>query len=222
MPAIGRFYEFSWTNWVSYASASVYISRDNGENWTFVSSVGNDDTPDKVNYYFWPITGPIASQCQLKFSQGGEYVAFDLYSSVFEITDDPAISYFSQDTAAIDQVCTASINLSALVSTIQAHSADTYFDTTSKVGRVVVFYNQYEGRQVKKLSYESPSFATNVSWSSYARDGTWEKNKVIVYNHEGATHTLPRTALGASEDIVRVGSYQIVGSYVNTMVLNRG
>jgi len=220
MPAIGRFYEFSWMNWLNYSQASVYISRDNGENWDFVSSVNNDDTPDKVNYYFWPIIGPTAAQCQLKFTQveGG----VELFSSVFEITDDPAISYFSRDYVAVDQVCTASINLSVLVSTVQAHSADTYFDTTSKVGRVVIFYNQYEGRQVKKLSYESPSFTTNVSWSSYARDGTWEKNKVIVYNHEGATHTLPRSALGASEDIVRVGSYQIVGSYRNTMVLNRG
>ena len=114
-----------------------------------------------------------------------------------------SLSYFSANNVLDGTSVVSYINWTDLVTAIQNDYVDTYFDSTSKITRAdVYYYQQPDGRQVKQIRHTGSFLTGNVSWSSFARDGTWAKNRIMVYNHDGATHNLTRAAIGTSEDIV--------------------
>lgn len=92
-----------------------------------------------------------------------------------------------------------------LVETIQNKGADTYFDTTSEISRAVVFYTHQDGRQNKRIVHTAPNYTAAVSWPSGARDGTWQKTVVKVYDTNNAVAVLSRSDMDSSHDLVHSG-----------------
>jgi hypothetical protein len=92
-----------------------------------------------------------------------------------------------------------------LVETIQNKGADTYFDTTSEISRAVVFYTHQDGRQNKRVVHTAPNYTASVSWPSGARDGTWQKTVVKVYDTNNAVAVLSRSDMDSSHDLIHSG-----------------
>jgi len=122
-----------------------------------------------------------------------------------ELESTPRISYFSQGSVADGTMVTSYINRDELVTAIQADSSDTYFDTTDEINKVLVYYRDPGYRQNVMIIHEGAVPSGLVSWNSGARDGTWEKYRVIAIDSNGARHRLERTAIGTSEDITHSG-----------------
>jgi len=114
-----------------------------------------------------------------------------------------ALNYFNVPSVGTDVYAVSYINRSALVAAIQADSTDTYFDSTSEISKVIVYYSHENGRQIKRVIHDGPSLLGQVAWFSTARDGTWQKTRVWTFDSNGAGHDLFRPAIGSSEDLIR-------------------
>ena len=112
-----------------------------------------------------------------------------------------SLNYFDQASVTSGQTATSTIDKADLVTAIQNDSADTYFDSTSKIGKVYVYYDHEDGSQQKKIVHEGSSLEGTVSWSTFARDGTWEKSTIKAFDHDGAVDLLYRASIGSSEDL---------------------
>lgn len=121
-------------------------------------------------------------------------------------------SFFSSESILDNNFITSYVDASALVTAIQNHSTDYYFDSTAKIVKAAVYYTHEGNRQVKKILHEGTPLTGNTSWSSFARDGTWAKSRILVHNHEGATHDLPRSAIGTAEDITHSDGTMILNT----------
>ena len=110
------------------------------------------------------------------------------------------ISYFSDATVVDGTSVTSFINRDDLVAAIQGDSTDTYFDSTDEIGKVYVYYRHDEGRQQKKIVHTGPSLSGTVLWTDNARDGTWEKYRVLAFDGDGAQRDLNRSVIGTGED----------------------
>jgi len=112
-----------------------------------------------------------------------------------------AATYFSS-VSVIDGTSVRSlVDRDYLVSTIQAVGSDVYFDSTAEISRVDAYYvQQPDGRQNSRIIHRYPSFVGSVTWSPFARDGTWEKTKIVAYDFEGATAVIPRAFLDATHE----------------------
>lgn len=116
-----------------------------------------------------------------------------------------SLNYFSDSTVGDGTYVNSYINISNLVTAIQNDSTDTYFDSTSEIGKVIVFYTHEDGRQLKRILHirdDSTNITGQTLWSAYARDGTWQKTKIKSYDRDGAYHELDRSAIGTGEDII--------------------
>ena len=111
-----------------------------------------------------------------------------------------SLNYFSDATVSDGTYVTSTLDTSALVSAIQAYSPDTYFDATSKIGEVFVYYTHEDNRQVKRIIHDATAHQGSVYWSTNARDGTWQKNRILAFDTDGAQRELPRSAIGTAED----------------------
>ena len=117
-----------------------------------------------------------------------------------------ALNVFTQSTVSVDSTAVSNINSAKLVAVIQAATGgDPYFDTTSELGRVDVYYTHQDGRQ-RKILHHLGGLTGTISWSDDARDGTWEKTQVKAFDKDGATVLLTRTDIGTSEDLTKSGS----------------
>jgi hypothetical protein len=112
-----------------------------------------------------------------------------------------SLSFFNASSVLDGTSVVSHVNLPELVTAVQADSSDVYFDSTSKINTVNVYYGLQGGRQVKKIVHEGPDMTNSVSWSSWARDGTWQKVRVRVFDSDGAMHDIHRAVIGSSEDI---------------------
>ena len=113
-----------------------------------------------------------------------------------------SLSYFDSTTVNDGTNVTSHLNLASLVTALQTvYPGDTYFDTTSEIGSVYVYYQHIDGRQIKKIVHSPLTNSGSVQWSSFARDGAWQKNRIKVFDKDGATNTLYRTHIGALEDL---------------------
>jgi len=96
----------------------------------------------------------------------------------------------------------STLNLSYISSTIQLlYPGDTYFDSTNKIGPVYVYYMHQDGRQVKRIVHPAATHQSLASWSSNARDGTWQKMKLKIFDNDGASVLIDRSSIGVSEDL---------------------
>lgn len=113
-----------------------------------------------------------------------------------------SLSYFDRTSVNDGTSATSTINLSAMVTALQtAYPGDTYFDSTTKIGYVYVYYNHTAGRQVKKVVHDPITHTGTAQWSSYAKDGTWQKNQIKVFDKDGAYDILYRANIGTAQDI---------------------
>jgi len=114
-----------------------------------------------------------------------------------------SMSFFSDSSVADGTYTTSFINPVSLVSKIQSSSPDNYFDSTDKLGQVYVYYTHEAGRQKKRLihDYDGAVMKASACWTSNARDGTWQKTSIFVYNKDGAYHELSRSVIGSAEDL---------------------
>jgi hypothetical protein len=112
-----------------------------------------------------------------------------------------ALNFFDRASVADGVSAQSTINLSSLVTAIQNKGVDPYFDSTLKIGVVYVYYTHQDGRQRKKLIHDSVVHQSLVSWTSNARDGTWEKTGLKIFDKDGATTLLGRTDIGTGEDL---------------------
>ena len=118
-----------------------------------------------------------------------------------------SLSYFDRTSVGDGTYATSTIDTSALVTAIQGVGSDTYFDETAEIGKVYVYYDHQDGRQQKRLIHERDnSFSVQVKWSTFARDGTWEKTKVRAYDRDGATNELLRATIGSGEDLTHANN----------------
>jgi hypothetical protein len=115
----------------------------------------------------------------------------------------PILSHFSSSTVADGSSVMSFIEQDHLISVI----SDSYFDSTAKLGCVLVNYTHQNGRQRKTLVHipDGTNFSASVSWSHDAQDGTWYKDWINVYDKEEAVHTLVRDVIGTAEDIYHSG-----------------
>jgi hypothetical protein len=124
--------------------------------------------------------------------------------SACDVEIPPVISGFLQTSVSTNTSIVSLVDKDFLVSKIQtASGGDTYFDSTSKLGSTIVYYVHQDDRQEKKIFHLFPNFSGLVSWSSFARDGTWEKFKVKAYDQDGAIYLLDRSSIGTGEDLVK-------------------
>lgn len=113
-----------------------------------------------------------------------------------------SLNYFDSTSVRDNTNATSTLNLTTIVSTVQsAYPGDTYFDSTNEIGIVKVYYTHENGRQKKRLYHSVDSRQALVSWSSFAKDGTWQKTSLKVYDKEGAMVILNRANIGTSEDL---------------------
>lgn len=127
-------------------------------------------------------------------------------------------SYFSASSVGDGTNVTSYVNLPVLVTAIQDSSSDTYFDSTSELGKVVIHYLHEDGRQQKKIyhfrgSSDTTTLSAQISWSSFSRDGAWQKVKIRSYDREGAQHILNRSDIGTGEDATHTSGV----IYLNTL-----
>jgi hypothetical protein len=127
-------------------------------------------------------------------------MGFDEFEAVVRL------NYFSSASVADGTVVTSYISRSDLVAAIQADSTDTYLDSTNELSRVMVFYRDSGLRQDVRIVHEGSGLSGLVAWAPGARDGTWEKYKVIAFDANGARHQLNRTAIGTAEDLTHDGT----------------
>ena len=113
-----------------------------------------------------------------------------------------AVNNFSSATATANQVVTSTVSKSDLISRIQASYTDSYFDEESEINSVSVTYKHEDGRQKKIITHSTSSLTGQVSWGPVARDGTWQKDFIQVWDSNGATVALKRANIGTGEDIV--------------------
>ena len=113
-----------------------------------------------------------------------------------------SLSYFNTSSVSDGTSVISTVNLGPIVSAVQAAGTDTYFDSTAKIGEVDVFYVHQDGRQYKRLIHKLPNFTCSVSWAAtYTRDGTWQKNRIKVYDNDGAETVIYRNNISSSEDL---------------------
>jgi hypothetical protein len=111
-----------------------------------------------------------------------------------------SLNYFDRSSVADSTSAYSKINTSSLVSKIQSINPDTYFDSTDKIGTVYVYYTHQDGRQLKKLVHDSTGHQAFVSWTPNARDGTWQKTELKVFDKDGAITFVDHTSI-TGEDL---------------------
>lgn len=93
----------------------------------------------------------------------------------------------------------STINEEALIPLVES---DSYFDSITKVARVDVTYVHSALRQVVTLVHQGPDLQTYVSWSTFARSGTWEKTRARLKDKDGAILVIGRSIIGDDQDLV--------------------
>jgi len=116
-----------------------------------------------------------------------------------------SISYFSQASVGDGTAVISTINRTDLVTAIQTHNPDTYFDSTDEIGKVYVYFRHQDLRQQKKIVHSGTGLTGTVSWTLNAHDGAWEKYRVLAFDNDGAEHDLPRSIIGTGEDATHSG-----------------
>jgi len=120
------------------------------------------------------------------------------------------ISFFDSTSVTDGTPISSYLTLSEVVGTIQGIGTDSYFDSESKIGKVVVYYEHQSGREQKRLYFDQ-DHTSSVVWSPLARDGTWQKTLVKVYDREGAVTTISRAYIDSTgEDLVHSGGQTIL------------
>jgi hypothetical protein len=111
-----------------------------------------------------------------------------------------SLSFFLQATVSDNTAVKSIINRQGIVDLI---SADSYFDTTGEIGSAIVYYMHQDGRQQKRSlhTFDGSNLSCAIMWSNVARDGTWQKTRLRVYDNDGAEHIIERADIGAGEDI---------------------
>lgn len=109
---------------------------------------------------------------------------------------------FSSGTANPGETVTSTLDAGYVASLVQSEGTDTYFDTAEEVGSAMVQYTHQDGRQRKRIFYAGPNLSGQTSWPSGARDGTWEKDLVTLWDYNGAKASITRSTIGSSEDII--------------------
>jgi hypothetical protein len=110
------------------------------------------------------------------------------------------LSYFNQASVGDGTSVLSHIDSSALITVIQANVADPYFDSTSELAKVYVYYVHEEGRQQRKVIHDGTALTGSVMWAPGARDGWWYKDKIIAFDHDGAQRVVTRAMIGDQED----------------------
>lgn len=110
------------------------------------------------------------------------------------------VSYFDQNSVGDGTSVLSHIDSSALITIIQANVADPYFDSTSELAKVYVYYVHEEGRQQRKVIHDGTALTGSVMWAPGARDGWWYKDKIVAFDHDGAQRVVTRAMIGDQED----------------------
>ena len=118
-----------------------------------------------------------------------------------EFVPPPLLSSFNTASAGDGTTVTSTINKTTIINAI---SADSYFTDASQIGYVLVNYTHEAGRQNKILVHRAAGadLQAQTSWSADAKDGTWQKVWVKVFDLENAMHFMDRSSIGTGEDIV--------------------
>lgn len=120
------------------------------------------------------------------------------------------LSFFDSTSVTDGTPVNSYLSLSELVGMIQYIGTDSYFDSENKIGKTVVYYNHESGREQKRLYFDQ-DHTSSVAWSSLARDGTWQKTMIKVYDREGAISIIPRSYIDSTgEDIIHSGGQAIL------------
>lgn len=123
-----------------------------------------------------------------------------------------ALNSFSSSTVINNASVTSTLDASAIITTIQSMGPDSYFDNTNQLGYVNVYYTHQEGRQIKRIVHDPVYHQGTVSWSPNARDGTWQKSMLKVFDLGGAENRILRAFISPSEDITHLDGT----TYLNT------
>jgi hypothetical protein len=100
-----------------------------------------------------------------------------------------AINSFVSSSVVDGTSVLSNMDLDVLVALIQQHP-DPYFDTTSEVKQVYVYYSSDDTRQFQYALFEGNPMTGTFGWGQGAKDGTWSKSKVVVLGDNNAKNTL--------------------------------
>jgi hypothetical protein len=124
------------------------------------------------------------------------------------------LSFFLESSVGDSTVVNSYLGLTELVRSIQAMGVDSYFDSEAKIGQVSVYYTHQDGREQKRVFFY-PDHNASVSWSPLARDGTWQKTAIKVYDLEGAVTTISRAYIDPTvEDLTHSGGQIFLNKYL--------
>lgn len=150
-------------------------------------------------------------------SNSDYYVGLQAYSLVIYFDDvyydDPSLSYFNQSSVGDGTSVTSYCDSSAIITAIQSNVADTYFDSTSELSKVDVFYTHEDGRQKKRVTHrvDGTNITGSVLWAPGARDGLWQKSRIIAYDANNAQQELTRSVIGTGEDCSHSANVMTLG-----------
>jgi hypothetical protein len=200
---IGTTQTITWTSLDVLSDVEIQISRNGGTSWSVLVA----DTPNTGTYQ-WVVTSPITAQGLFQVNGlvwtnpvDGSQIDFTNVTAVsdpFSIANSGSNNYFPTSSISDGTSTLTYVNGSVLISSIQNDSTDSLFGSVPRIGKVYVYYQN--GRQQKKIRYNS-SLVSSVSWSTNARDGTWQKTHIKVFDNDGAVHVLNRNSISVSEDL---------------------
>lgn len=99
-------------------------------------------------------------------------------------------STFSQPSVPDGSYVSSTLDKTVLTALIQGSGPDSYFDSPSKIKRVIVYYTHTDGRQFQYAVFEGDTLTGDFGWGASALDGVWVKNKVVAFDANNAKVTL--------------------------------
>jgi hypothetical protein len=104
----------------------------------------------------------------------------------------PKLNYFSSNPQRDEITRTSTIDPSILLSNI---NSDPYFDSINKIIRVDLTFLDPAGRESKTLVHETTNLIAPAVWSTTSVAGTWQLQRMRVYDTDGAVINLSRNRI---------------------------
>jgi hypothetical protein len=134
-------------------------------------------------------------------SNQSAYPGNDPYAAIYLSNQNVGISYFDSSSVVDGTYVTSYVDTQALADLISKNYNDTYLDTSSEISKVYAYYQDQNGRQVRRLIFNSPEFSCQAKWNLGATDGTWQKTLMTAVDSNGAMRDIPGADLGVSENV---------------------
>jgi hypothetical protein len=102
----------------------------------------------------------------------------------------PAVNTFIPFPARDGTQVISTINAATLMPMLSEDSI--YFATINDVYKVYLYFTDQDGRQLKRIIHDGTALSGPAIWTSVAKAGIWQLEKIKVFDREGALHSFGR------------------------------